>query len=73
MRPIRQGREEEAVIFVLGAPDPRQQGARDWAGRHPNLLNVAVTRAKERLYVFGNRKLWRSAGCFRVLDQRLPQ
>src|SRR5262249_53163622 len=41
-----QGREAEAVILVLGAPHPTQTGARDWAGRRPNLLNVAVTRAK---------------------------
>jgi hypothetical protein len=67
-----QGREAEAVIFVLGAPAPGQTGARGWAGGRPNLLNVAVTRAKERLYVIGNRELWRQAGLFRELDVRLP-
>lgn len=67
-----QGREAEAVFFVLGAPDPRQKGARDWAGRKPNLLNVAVTRAREAIYVIGNRTLWREAGVFRELDRRLP-
>lgn len=66
-----QGREAEAVIFVLGAPAPHQTGARGWAGRFPNLLNVAVTRAKERIYVVGNRSLWRDAGLFRELDERL--
>ncbi len=66
-----QGREAEAVIFVLGAPEQRQQGARQWAGMTPNLLNVAVTRAQQRLYVIGNRSVWRSAGCFRLLDERL--
>jgi hypothetical protein len=66
-----QGREAEAVIFVLGAPAPHQTGARGWAGGRPNLLNVAVTRAKERLYVIGNRSLWREAGLFRELDARL--
>jgi hypothetical protein len=66
-----QGREAEAVIFVLGAPAPNQTGARGWAGRRPNLLNVAVTRAKERLYVIGNRSLWREAGYFGELDARL--
>ena len=67
-----QGREAEAVIFVLGAPAHQQTGARGWAGAKPNLLNVAVTRAKERLYVVGNRRLWREAGLFRELDRWLP-
>ncbi len=66
-----QGREAEAVIFVLGAPNPAQSGARGWAGGRPNLLNVAVTRAKEALYVVGNRQLWREAGVFGELDARL--
>ena len=66
-----QGREAEAVILVLGAPAPQQTGARGWAGGRPNLLNVAVTRAKERLYVVGNRELWRGAGVFRELDSGL--
>ena len=67
-----QGREAEAVIFVLGAPSPEQTGARGWAGGRPNLLNVAVSRAKERLYVVGNRRLWRTAGVFRELDASFP-
>jgi hypothetical protein len=67
-----QGREAEAVVFVLGAPSPEQGGARGWAGKRPNLLNVAVTRAKEQIYVVGNRRLWRQAGLFQELDARLP-
>ncbi len=66
-----QGREAEAVILVLGAPYPAQTGARNWAGGRPNLLNVAVTRAKEVIYVIGNRQLWREAGLFGELDKRL--
>jgi hypothetical protein len=67
-----QGREAEAVILVLGAPEPGQRGARGWAGGRANLLNVAVTRAKEQLYVIGNRRLWREAGLFSELDACLP-
>ena len=67
-----QGREAEAVILVLGAPAATQLGARNWAGGQANLLNVAVTRAKEVLYVVGNRALWKQAGLFRELDARLP-
>ncbi|SHI39479.1 AAA domain-containing protein [Aureimonas altamirensis DSM 21988] len=66
-----QGREAEAVFFLLGAPSAEQRGARCWAGGRPNLLNVAVTRAKESVYVIGNRSLWKSAGVFQSLDDFL--
>jgi hypothetical protein len=66
-----QGREAEAVIFVLGAPLPAQSGARNWAGKKPNLLNVAVTRSKEVLYVVGNRSAWKSAHLFQELHRSL--
>ena len=66
-----QGREAEIVFFVLGAQESSQNGARGWAGGRPNLANVAVTRAKESLYVIGNRKLWKDAGVFSVLDRYL--
>ncbi|QTC89186.1 DEAD/DEAH box helicase [Brevundimonas pondensis] len=66
-----QGREAEAVIFVLGAPLAQQRGARGWAGGQPNLLNVAITRAQERLYVIGNRTAWKDAGVFGELARRL--
>ena len=69
---VVQGREAEGVIFVLGAPAPKQVGARRWAGGRPNLLNVAVTRAKEVLYIVGNRRLWREAGLFCEVDARMP-
>ncbi len=68
-----QGREAEAVILVLGAPETTQSGARNWAGGRPNLLNVAVTRAKAALYVVGNRELWKRAGCFSKLSARMPE
>ena len=67
-----QGREAEAVILVLGAPNPTQTNARLWAGGRPNILNVAASRAKEAIYVVGNRQLWREAGFFQELDKRLP-
>ncbi len=67
-----QGREAEAVILVLGATSPSQASARNWAGWPPNLLNVAVTRAQEALYVIGNRQQWRQAGAFAHLDRLMP-
>lgn len=66
-----QGKEAEAVILVLGAPQDASAGARCWAGRSPNLLNVAVSRAKRRLYVIGNHEAWKNAGAFRVLSSSI--
>lgn len=67
-----QGKEADTVVFVLGAPLDASGGARRWAGGAPNLLNVAMTRAKRRLYVVGSHKAWRSAGYFQYLATSLP-
>lgn len=67
-----QGREADSVIFVLGAALPAQGGARGWAGATPNLLNVAVTRAKENIYVVGSHSVWQNAGLFGRLANHLP-
>lgn len=66
-----QGKEAEAVIFILGATGDEHGGARTWAGSPPNILNVAVTRAKKRLYVIGCHKEWQNAGAFDVLSSSL--
>ncbi len=68
-----QGREAEAVVLVLGAPAASSAGARQWAGGAPNLLNVAVSRAKQRLYVVGSYEAWHDVGVFRTLASSLPR
>jgi superfamily I DNA and/or RNA helicase len=61
-----QGKECDTVVFVLGGKTP---GARSWAGDQPNIINVAVTRAKRRLYVIGDRQAWSQT----VFGQQLAQ
>ena len=52
-----QGKEESIVWLVLGC-DQRTAGAARWASDKPNLLNVAVTRAKHRCFLIGDQDLW---------------
>ncbi|MFA0411368.1 hypothetical protein AB4505_24725, partial [Vibrio splendidus] len=44
-------------ILVLGC-DTKNSGGASWASSKPNLLNVAVTRAKKHLYVIGDIQVW---------------
>ena len=59
------------VILILGT-HPDRSGPRSWAAATPNLLNVAVSRARRRLYVIGNREAWRSMKYFCTLAEILP-
>jgi superfamily I DNA and RNA helicase len=66
-----QGKEADTVIFVLGA-DGDRLGALDWASYKPNILNVAATRAKFRLYIVGAHQLWSKLRHFDEASDRLP-
>lgn len=59
-----QGKEEDTVFMVLGA-DTDHIGAAGWASSKPNLLNVALTRAKRRFYIVADRPLWEGMSYFR--------
>jgi hypothetical protein len=67
-----QGKESDVVILVLGG-DPHRPGAKQWASKRPNLLNVAVSRAKRRLYVVGNQEDWKPYRYFGVCAAVLQQ
>ncbi|MBV1870414.1 MAG: hypothetical protein KUG76_05860 [Gammaproteobacteria bacterium] len=66
-----QGKENSIVIIVLGCSADNQGGA-VWASDLPNLLNVAITRAKSNLYVIGDVDVWGGRKYFRDLKQALP-
>lgn len=65
-----QGREADTVILLLGAPNASQHRARQWAASPPNIINVAVSRAKQNLYVVGSEQAWGSAGTSMQVLQR---
>jgi hypothetical protein len=66
-----QGKEAAVIILVLGGSS-ENGGAREWAVSKPNLLNVAVTRAKRRLYVIGDRNDWKQRKLFCDVIELLP-
>jgi hypothetical protein len=63
-----QGKEADIVILVLETATDRAR-SRKWASQTPNLLNVAVTRARRGLVVIGDYRNWPQHRNFRVLAQ----
>ncbi|MBC8537638.1 hypothetical protein H8693_01675 [Christensenellaceae bacterium NSJ-63] len=57
-----QGKEADQVIFLLGC-DKNALSAVRWV--NTNIVNVAVTRAKYRLYVIGDYTVWQHSELFR--------
>ena len=67
-----QGKEADVVVLMLGG-NPRLPGAKVWAASKPNLLNVAVSRGKKRLYVIGDLAAWRKHNHFSLMADYLPE
>jgi hypothetical protein len=65
-----QGREADVVIFILGTDRSASGKARQWVGNPPNLLNVAISRARRRLFVIGRFSEWTDVPSFGVFDDQ---
>ncbi|MBK5071746.1 hypothetical protein I2492_01780 [Budviciaceae bacterium CWB-B4] len=65
-----QGKENDTVILVLGC-DPDKDGGAVWAASKPNLLNVALTRAKRNIYVIGDPGVWQDKEYFKYVAGEL--
>lgn len=61
-----QGKQAEGVIMCLGL-DEKTKGAAIWASIKPNLLNVALTRAKYRFVAIGDKRIWLKQPYFKEL------
>ncbi len=61
-----QGKEAQKVYFVVGT-DNTQDGAVNWSCEKPNLLNVAVTRAKKEFYVIGDLQRIQSKPFYEII------
>jgi hypothetical protein len=69
----RAGKEADVIVLVLGTDASPAKKARDWAARPANLLNVAVSRARRRLFIIGDHAEWRDAPNFSEPARVLPR
>lgn len=68
-----QGKEANEVILVLGCDNQTGIGAARWVGEKPNIINVAVSRAKYRIAVIGDYNLWKYIPNVQVLCKYLDK
>lgn len=65
-----QGKEADVVFIVLGG---RTQGSKAWAAQKANILNVALTRAKKKVYVVGDYDKWKKLNYFNTATSILKR
>ncbi|GEM33944.1 DNA helicase [Nocardia neocaledoniensis NBRC 108232] len=65
------GNSAEVIVLILGT-SPAAGGSRRWAAADPSVLNAAVSRARRRVYVIGNYRLWSSQRYFDDLAAHWP-
>ncbi len=67
-----QGKEAAEVLLIMGCDLDRGKGAAHWVGQKPNIINVAVSRAKYRLGVIGDHTLWSGIAYVQNICEHVP-
>jgi len=67
-----QGKESPIVIIVLGCDKDSLKSA-SWAASKANILNVALTRAKNMVFVVGNSEIWGKKKYFNLVHDKLSK
>lgn len=67
-----QGRESPIVFFLLGG-NIKREGSKEWVANSANILNVAVTRAKQKIYILGDFDKWKELSYFDIVTSILPK
>lgn len=67
-----QGKEANIVYFLTGT-DASKINAAEWACKEPNLLNVAVTRAKDEFYIIGDQPLLERFSNYKIISDIMTE
>lgn len=67
-----QGKEADSVYFICGT-DETTDAAADWSCQAPNLLNVAVTRAKKEFFIIGDRDRFKEKNYYKTFVEFLDK
>ncbi|WP_051748626.1 DEAD/DEAH box helicase [Terribacillus saccharophilus] len=67
-----QGKEADIVYFITGT-DATTLSAAEWACKEPNLLNVAVTRAKKEFYLIGDQNLLERFNNYKTIIKEIEE
>lgn len=62
-----QGKENKIVYYVIG------EDKTGWSAIKPNMLNVAVTRAKQELYIIGDKDMLTNFENYKIASKELEQ
>jgi hypothetical protein len=58
------------VFIILGG---KKEGSKAWAAQKANILNVALTRAKKKVYIIGDYNKWKNLNYFNTATDILKR